>query len=77
MTDIKLLELLNDYYVAQKNVVNSMRYAMRCFEHGHKVASWDWLFNWCEDKECRDELVSKFERNYKRAIALKEGVKHD
>ena len=73
MTDIKLLNLLNDYYTAQRNVVNSMYWAMHHFEQGREDASWEWLFDWCEDKDRRAELWSKFKHNYPRAMMLKEG----
>ena len=73
MTDIKLLALLGDYYIAQKNVVSSMYWAMHHFEQGREDASWSWLFDWCENKDRRNELFSKFNNNYPRAVMLKEG----
>lgn len=73
MIDIKLLALLNDYYIAQKNVVSSMYWAMHHFEQGREDYSWLWLFHWCEDKDRRDELFLKFKNNYARAVMLKDG----
>lgn len=73
MTDIKLLALLNDYYTAQRNVLLSMKWAMEDFERGREQASWSWLLDWCEEKDRRAELWSKFKHNYPRAMMLKEG----
>ena len=73
MTDIKLLALLNDYYTAQRNVVTSMLWAMEEFERGREDSSWAYLFEWCENKDRRAELWSKFKHNYGRAVMLKEG----
>ena len=73
MTDIKLLIMLNDYYTAQKNVVGSMYWAMHHFEQGREDASWEWLFNWCEDKDTREALWGRFKHHYPRAMMLKEG----
>lgn len=73
MTDIKLLTLLCDYYTAQQNVVNCMVWAMEDFEEGDYHGSWLKLFVWCEDKDRRAELWSKFKHNYPRAMMLKEG----
>lgn len=73
MTDIKLLALLNDYYIAQKNVVSSMYWAMHHFEQGCEDYSWLWLFHWCEDKDRRAELWKQFKHDYPRAMMLKEG----
>ena len=77
MTDIKLLELLSEHYTAQKNVVNSMYWAMHHFEQGRKVYAWEWLFYWCEDKDRRGELRKKFKHNYPRAVRMKEGFCDD
>lgn len=73
MTDIELLTLLNDYYNAQKNVVNSMKWSMGRFEQGREDASWWWLFHWCEDKDTREALWGRFKHHYPRAMMLKEG----
>jgi hypothetical protein len=73
MNDIKLLALLSDYCTAQKNVVNSMYWAMSHFEQGRKGVSWEWLFYWCEDKDRRDELFNKLKNDYPRAMMMKEG----
>lgn len=73
MTDIRLLELLNDYYGAQRNVVLSMICAMEHFELGREQDSFAYLFDWCEDKDRRDELFLKFKNNYARAVMLKDG----
>ena len=73
MTDTKLLELLIDYYNAQGNVASSMLWAMEDFERGSEESSWLHLFGWCEDKDRRNELFSKFKNDYGRAVMLKEG----
>lgn len=73
MTDIKLLELLIDYYDAQAQVASSMFWAMEDFGDGDIEASWLHLFGWCEDKDHRAELWSKFKHDYPRAMMLKEG----
>ena len=73
MTDIELLDLLNDYYRAQRNVVSSMYWAMEYFERGREGDSWSWLFYWCEDKDLRDEFFIRFKGDYPRAMMLKEG----
>ena len=77
MTDIKLLNLLNDYYTAQRNVVLSMIWAMEEFERGSMDESWAYLFEWCENKDRRAELWSKFKHHYPRAMMLKEGFCND
>ena len=73
MTDIKPLALLGDYYIAQKNVVSSMYWAMHHFEQGREDASWSWLFDWCEAKDDRAELWKRFKHTYAVAMMLKEG----
>lgn len=73
MTDIKLLNLLNDYYGAQRNVALSLICAMEYFERGREQDSFAYLFEWCEDKDRRNELFSKFKNDYARAVMLKEG----
>lgn len=73
MTDIKLLILLNDYYDEQKAVVCAMMWAIEDFERGRMDASWAYLFEWCENKDRRNELFFKFKNNYARATMLKEG----
>ena len=73
MTDIRLLELLNDYYGAQRNVVLSMICAVEHFELGREQDSFAYLFDWCEDKDRREELWKKFKHHYPRAMMLKEG----
>lgn len=73
MTDIKLLTLLNDYYTAQRNVVLSMIWAMEEFERDREHVSWAYLFEWCEDKDHREELWKRFKSDYPRAMMLKEG----
>ena len=77
MTDIKLLTLLNDYYNAQRNVILCMHWAMVDFERGREDASWAWLIDWCEAKDEREELWSKFKSDYPRAMMLKEGYADD
>ena len=73
MTDIKLLHLLNDYYNAQRNVVTYLLWAMEDFERGREHYSWDNLLAWCEAKDARDKLLSKFKHHHPRAVMLKEG----
>lgn len=73
MNDIELLELLNDYYGAQRNVVLSMICAVEHFELGREQDSFAYLFDWCEDKDRRDELFLKFKNDYARAVMMKEG----
>lgn len=73
MKDIELLELLNDYYGAQRNVALSLICAMEYFELGREQDSFAYLFEWCEDKDRRNELFIKFKNNYGRAVMLKEG----
>lgn len=77
MTDIKLLALLNDYYTAQCNVVLYILWAMEDFERGREDVSWAWLIDWCEAKDEREELWSRFKHNYPRAMMLKEGFDND
>lgn len=77
MNEIKLLILLNDYYTAQKNVANSMKWSMHHFEQGREDASWSWLFYWCEDKDRREELWKRFKHQYPKAMMLKEGYADD
>ena len=77
MNEIKLLALLNDYYTAQRNVVTCMLWAMHHFEQGREDESWSWLFDWCEDKERREELWKRFKSDYPRAMMLKEGFGND
>ena len=77
MTDIKLLALLNDYYTAQRNVVKSMYWAMHHFEQGRMDSSWEWLFNWCEDKDHKKEMWERFKHQYPKAMMLKEGYSDD
>ena len=77
MTNIKLLALLRDYYTAQRNVANSMYWAMEYFERGRDDVSWAYLFEWCENKDRRNELFAKFNNNYPRAVMLKEGYDYD
>jgi hypothetical protein len=73
MTDIKLLNLLNDYYGAQRNVVTCMMWGMERFEQGRMDSSWEYLFEWCEAKDEREELWKRFKSDYPRAMMLKEG----
>ena len=73
MTDIKLLALLNDYYDEQRTVVYALMWAMEEFERGRMDSSWAYLFEWCENKDRRNELFSKFKSDYPRAMMLKEG----
>ena len=73
MTDIKLLTLLYDYYGAQRNVVLSMTCAMSYFAHGREQDSFAYLFEWCEDKDRREELWEQLKHKYYRAVRLKEG----
>ena len=73
MTDIKLLGLLSDYYTAQKNVVYALMWAMEDFERGQDDTSWAYLFEWCENKDSREELWKRFKHQYPRAMMLKEG----
>lgn len=73
MTDIKLLALLTVYYSAQRNVVTAMMWAMEDYERGREDASWAYLFDWCENKDRRNELFDKFKSGYARAVMLKEG----
>lgn len=73
MTDIKLLGLLSDYYDEQQTVVYALMWAMEDFERGRMDSSWAYLFEWCENKDRREALWSKFKHNYPRAMMLKEG----
>ena len=73
MTDIKLLDLLNDYYTAQRNVVTYLLWAMEDFERGREHYSWDNLLDWCEAKDARKDLWNKFKQKYPLALMLKEG----
>lgn len=73
MNDIRLLELLNDFYDEQKAVVCALIWAMEDFERGRMDTSWAYLFEWCENKDRRDELFFKFKNNYPQAVMLKEG----
>lgn len=73
MTDIKLLALLNEYYEEQISVVCALMCAMEDFERGYEESSWALLFMWCEAKDRRNELFSKFKSDYPRAVMLKEG----
>lgn len=77
MNDIKLLELLNDFYAADKNVVLSMLWSMEDFERSRKQQSWYWLFNWCESKDDRSEIWKRLQNHYPEALMLKEGVACD
>lgn len=77
MTDIKLLTLLNDYYDEQKAVVCAMLWAMEDFERGRIDTSWAYLFEWCENKDRRQELWQRFKHKYPRAMMLKEGFCDD
>ena len=73
MTDIKLLTLLGDYYAEQRTVVYAMLWSIENFERGHEDESWAYLFEWCENKDRRNELFSKFKSDHARAVMLKEG----
>ena len=73
MTDIKLLTLLDDYYKEQLTVVYALLWAMEDFERGRIDASWAYLFEWCENKDRREELWGRFKHHYPRAMMLKEG----
>ena len=73
MTDIERLAFLYDYYGAQREVALSMICAMHYFELGREQDSFEYLFNWCRDKDRRDELFSKFNNDYLQAMMLKEG----
>lgn len=73
MTDIELLELLDGYYTAQRNVLAFMILAMRDFEYGREQVSWSWLFDWCEAIDEREAIGEKFKLQYPRAMMLKEG----
>ena len=73
MTDKKLLDLLFYYYNAQRDVVLAMTFAMEYFEHGLEQESFSYLFEWCENKDRREELFANFNNNYARAVMLKEG----
>lgn len=73
MTDIKLLELLLEYYAAQRNVTTYMLWAMEDLERGCEQYSWNWLFLWCEVKDDREELWSELKLYYTKAMMLKEG----
>ena len=73
MNDIRLLELLDTYYTAQRTVVAYMLCAMEAFEDGEMEWMWEALFDWCEAKDRRDELFLKFKNNYARAVMLKDG----
>ena len=76
MTDIKLLELLDLYCAAQRNIVAYMLCAMEAHEENAPVSVWDALFYWCEAKDRRNELWSKFKyNNYARAMMMKEGYR--
>lgn len=77
MTDIKLLAMLNDYFTAQRTVVNSMYWAIEYFEQGRMDSSWAYLFDWCEAKDKREELWKRFKGQYPRAWKLKEGFGND
>ena len=73
MTDIKLLALLGDYYYEQRTVAYAMMLAMEEFERGRNNESWAHLFEWCVNKDRREELFAKFNNDYARAVMLKEG----
>ena len=73
MKDIRLLELLDIYYTAQKTVVAYMLCAMESFEDGEMEWMWVALFDWCEAKYRREELWKQFKHHYPRAMMLKEG----
>lgn len=73
MTDFKLLALTKDFLAAQQTVVYAMVWAMGSFEQGDEDESWVYLFEWCEDKDRRDELFNKLKNEHQRAMMLKEG----
>lgn len=77
MKDIELLDLLNDYYTVQCNVVTSMMWAMEDFERNREQASWSGLLNWCEAKDECEALWKRIQPHYVDAVMLKEGVAHD
>jgi hypothetical protein len=77
MTDIKLLELLDLYSAAQRNVVAYMLCAMEAHEEKEHVWMWDALFYWCEAKDRREELWDQLKSDFPRAMMLKEGVSDD
>ena len=77
MTDINLLQLLDAYYISQRNVLFCIKWSMECFEEGSEDASWLWLFKWCEDKDRREALWKQFKHDYPRAMMLKEGFCDD
>ena len=77
MTDIKLLEMLSDFYGVQKNVTCFMLWAIEDFERGKEDQSYSQLFLWCEAKDDREEIWKKFKSDFPRATMLKEGVGYD
>lgn len=77
MTDIRLLDLLDTYYIAQRNVLAYMLAAMEAFEDEEMVWMWEALFDWCEAKDRREELWKQFKHDYPRAMMLKEGFCDD
>ena len=77
MTNKQLLELLCDFYQVQKEVVLSMLDAIDMFERGREIPMWYALFQWCEDRDLREEYWGEFKHYYPDAMALKEGVSYD
>ena len=72
MTDIKLLELLSDYYGAQRNVNEYLMLAIQDFEMGLERHSWDGLFRYCAAKDDREELWKRIQSEYPFALYCEE-----
>lgn len=77
MNNVKLLDLLEQYYRAQRDVAIHMKVTLMAFDGGNDASTWLNLFGWCEAKDEREALWKRFKSDYPRAMMLKEGFCDD
>jgi hypothetical protein len=73
MNEIKTLEMLNQYYNLQRNVICFMIWAMQDFQRNKEQSSWEYLFDWCLVQDEREALWKELVYVYPYAMMLKEG----
>jgi hypothetical protein len=73
MTELEMLELLNDYFMWQSEVTKCMSLARQNFEAGDEVGCWLFLFAWVEARDARLEVWDSLRHCDDRAWELKEG----
>lgn len=73
MTEIEMLELLDDYFMRQGEVTKRMIFARQHFEAGDELGCWLFLFGWAGARDDRLEVWDSLRHCDDRAWELKEG----